>query len=108
MAAKHIKKITPNVEQLLKVSTECRNSDMILWLAYCANNHDLINLIGSTNFNKLKKFMQNFDVPTVETVGRIRRKFQERGEYLSSKKIQTAKKLEVRKMQKELGYNVTL
>lgn len=104
MAAKHIKNKSDKVEQILKISTECRNSDMILWLAYCANHHDLIQVLGLDGFNKLKKFMRSYDVPTVETIGRIRRKFQEVGMYPS--KNPQSRKLESLEVQRELGYNV--
>jgi hypothetical protein len=104
MTARHIRSTTPQVEQILKTSVECRDSDMILWLAYCANHHQLIQVLGMDAFNKLKKFMRDFDVPTVETVGRIRRKFQEVGMYKNENPEQ--RKVEAKAVQKELGYNV--
>lgn len=104
MATFKIKKVSDKVEQILKTSTECRDSDMILWLAYCVNNHDLINVLGLDSYNKLKKFIRNYDIPNVESVGRARRKFQEQGMYLGTK--QKEKKAKALKVQRELGYSV--
>ena len=102
MSAKQIKKVSPNVEQILKHIPAARDSDMILWLAYCANHHDLINVLGHEAFNKLKNFVRNNQNANVESVGRVRRKLQEQGLYLGQKHL--ARKDEALKVQKELGW----
>lgn len=85
MSAHQILKSKDKVEKILKVSTEARDSDSMLWLMYMANHHDLIRVLGREAFNNLRMFLRS-NVPSFETIGRVRRKFQEQGLYTTTKR----------------------
>lgn len=63
---------TQRVEQILKHSTKARNSDKALWIIYAQKSG-----VGLTP-EQVAKIM---DMPSFETIRRIRQKIQEVGQY---------------------------
>jgi hypothetical protein len=90
------------VEAILKRHPEARECDKILWSIYLANNHDLIRVLGMDSFRKLQEVLRNPKVPSVETLGRLRRRFQERGQYLA--KDPKRKKHQAKRVKEALAY----
>lgn len=80
-AAEHFGKHKHNVEQMLKKYPSARRSDQLLYLAYLEDICGLSKAIGAKPYLKLLAFFRKNDVPSMDTVGRIRRKFQEQGQY---------------------------
>lgn len=101
-AANNIIKCQDRVEQILRVSTEARQDDRVLWLAYMVNNHDLIKKIGLDAYRKLKSVMKDPNVPNMDTVGRLRRKLQSKGKYLTAHPVR--RKYEMKKVKQALAY----
>ena len=75
------------VESILNKYGETRDSDKLLWLAYLCTNHGLNNILGD-KYPEFKKMIMNESTPTMESIRRIRQKFQEDGKYVGQKRSQ--------------------
>lgn len=78
------------VKELLEKYEQTRDSDKLLWLAYLCNYHNLKISLGEESYRKLKNIVLNENTPTMESIRRVRQKFQENGLYigkLRSKKL---------------------
>lgn len=91
------------VEFLLENSQPVRDCDKLLWLAYLDTFHDLSQEIGVDAYLKLMSLIMAESTPTMESIRRVRQKFQENGEYLGVKrKIRKQAEGEVREGIKDL------
>ena len=70
------------VGNLLENNPELRDSDKLLWLAYLNQEHGLKDLIGLDAYYKLKELVMDDNTPTMESIRRVRQKYQEEGFYL--------------------------
>lgn len=69
---------------LLNEYVALRDSDKLLWLAYLCKFHDLKNKLGLDGYRKLKEVIMEDDTPTMESIRRVRQKYQENGMYAGS------------------------
>lgn len=74
--------IKERVGKLLELYPELRDSDKLLWLAYLNLVHGLKDTIGSDAYFKLKSVVMDEHTPTMESIRRVRQKFQEEGQYV--------------------------
>lgn len=89
-----LKKAKDKVEVLLNKYPPTRDCDKKLWLAYLFEYHNLQGLIGKDNYIKLRNLILNSDTVTMESVTRCRRKFQEQGLYVGTKRNEKLKEQE--------------
>lgn len=80
-ASKHLSVNKSHVEDALKKYPNTRTSDKMLYAAVLEDSFELSSYIGSTAYLKLCKFLSKPEVPSMETVARIRRRFQADGQY---------------------------
>lgn len=78
--------IKDTVGGLLETYSVLRDSDKLLWLAYLNYKHDMRNIIGEDAYLKLKAIVMDDNTPTMETIRRVRQKYQQNGEYLGEKR----------------------
>lgn len=76
------RKVAPVVEEILKTRPKARNSDRDL-IACVWYKYGLV--LTSEQYDKLS------EVPTAETIRRIRQKLQEQGKYLADKDVRKAR-----------------
>ncbi len=69
--------IMQDIHILLKEYPPLRDSDRLLWLAYCVKHKGLRSLLGNEVYEKFKKWLLNEKVPAFESITRARRKVQE-------------------------------
>jgi len=74
------------VGKLLNDYPVLRDSDKLLWLAYLNYRHELRSIIGEEAYIKLKTVIMHEDTPTMESIRRIRQKYQENGLYVGEKR----------------------
>jgi hypothetical protein len=84
--AKEIRNHKHRVEKILKKYSSTRDCDKKLYLAFLEDECGLSNTIGANAFFKLLEFFKQENVPTMDSVGRVRRKFQEQGLYVGQAK----------------------
>ena len=78
--------IKDTVGGLLETYPELRDSDKLLWLAYLNYKHSMKKIIGEDAYFKLKAIVMDDSTPTMETIRRVRQKFQQNGEYVGEKR----------------------
>lgn len=78
------------VENKLRYSRECRNSDKELYLAVMEHYGITLSKHEQTIFKEM---------PSFETIGRLRRKFQEDGQFLADQRVGKARKFKSMQMQ---------
>ena len=83
---KDLVKAKDKVESLLKSYPECRDNDKLLWLAYLVVFHDLREILGEEAYVKFRELLLNEDTVTMESIRRVRQKFQEEGKYVGTKR----------------------
>lgn len=69
--------IMQDVHILLKDYSRLRDSDRMLWLAYCVKHKNLKQVLGVENYEKFKKWLLDENIPAFESITRARRKVQE-------------------------------
>lgn len=94
-----LKKAKDRVAYLLEKYPATRDCDKTLWLAYLVLYHDLRKLLGEAAYEKFKSLLLNKDTVTMESIRRMRQKFQEDGKYLGAKR---KFKLEEEKLVREM------
>lgn len=72
------------VEHVLFTYPKTRDSDKLLWIAYLAVFHDLKKILGEKAWNQFKQVILDEQTPTMESVRRIRQKYQELGQFVGS------------------------
>lgn len=82
-----LKTCKEKVGQILEQYPKTRDSDKWLWIAYLVIHHDLKNLLGEKAYESFKGLILNDKTPTMETVRRIRQKYQEEGKFVGLKRI---------------------
>lgn len=65
-----------------------RDSDKLLWLAYLCKFHGLQETLGTIGYQKLKKLIMNDSTPTMESIRRIRQKYQENGQFVGENRAE--------------------
>lgn len=88
-------KISDRVENILKVSHGARNSDRELLIIYMQKFG--VNL-SETQMAKIR------EMPSFETIRRIRQKLQEEGKYPASKEVDEARFKKHQRMRHNIGY----
>lgn len=83
-----ISTIKEKVAILLNNHPDTRNSDKLLWLAYLCVHHDLIKILGQENYSKFKTLLMNDSTPTMESIRRVRQKYQEGGLFVGTNRKQ--------------------
>lgn len=76
--------IKEKVEKILKEFPKTRDSDKLLWIAYMVIYHDLKHVLGEKSYQYFKMMLLDENVPTMESVRRVRQKLQESGNYIGS------------------------
>lgn len=76
-----LKTIKARVAAILERYPETRDSDKLLWLAYMNLNHNLKGVLGVQSYQYLKELIMSDDVPSTESIRRVRQKIQENGLY---------------------------
>jgi len=74
------------VEFVLEKYPSTRDSDKLLWLAYLVIFHDLKNVLGEEHYELLKSVVMDKTCPTMESIRRLRQKFQEGGKFVGTKR----------------------
>jgi hypothetical protein len=98
-------KVADLVELLLSQpnSDRLRDSDKLLILAYMNRYHGLAQKIGDRSFAILREIIMN-EMPSLESITRSRRKFQEEGKYIgTNKKERKAQEAKVRENLRKTG-----
>lgn len=90
--------VKDKVEFILERYPETRDCDKKLWLAYLCIFCDLKDTIGYGNYLKVKEIILSPKTCSMESVRRVRQKFQENKQYVGTKR---AKKLEEQEKVKE-------
>lgn len=99
---KDLLKAKDRVEHILKEYPTSRDSDKVLWLAYLVMFHDLRKILGPTAYADFKAILLNEDTVTMESIRRMRQKFQEDGKYVGTKrKFKMEEEKLVREMMRE-------
>lgn len=84
--------ITEQVENILKASRQARNSDKELQIIYMQKSGmDL-------DARQVQKFR---DMPSLETLRRVRQKIQESGKYKADKRVEDSRKFKSMQMQQQ-------
>jgi len=99
---KDLKHAKDKVEKILKEHPGTRDSDKLLWLAYLAIYHDLRNKLGPVAYESFKTILLSDETVTMESIRRMRQKFQENGHYVGTKR---KFKLDEEKLVKEMMLN---
>jgi hypothetical protein len=81
-----LKTVKDKVGNLLEKYPELRDSDKLLWLAYLNAEHKMRNVIGEAAYIRLKAIVLDENTPTMESIRRIRQKYQEDGLYVGEKR----------------------
>jgi len=82
----HLNKAKDRVAYLLDKHPSTRDSDKVLWLAYLATFHDLKNQLGEIPYNKFKEILYSENACSMESVRRVRQKYQEDGLFIGTKR----------------------
>ena len=85
---KSIQSVKHKVRYLLKNYPETRDDDKELWLKYLVKFHKLKRKVNNSDdpYLELKKIILNGGVPPMESVRRVRQKYQEGGKYIGTKR----------------------
>ena len=83
---KDLVRVKDRVEVILDEFPATRDCDKLLWLAYMSIYHDLKREIGHVAYIKLKGLIMDKNTATMESVRRVRQKFQEGGKYVGEKR----------------------
>jgi len=85
-----IKKIKDRVEYLLYHYPDTRDSDKLLWIAYMVIFYDMKSCFdgSESGYAAFKKLIMSNKTPTFESLTRVRRKFQEAGMYIGTKRME--------------------
>ncbi len=81
-----LRRAKDRVEFLLSKHPVCRDDDKLLWIAYLVTFHDLKLAIGNDAYEKFKKILLDEDTCSMESVRRVRQKFQEEGSFIGKKR----------------------
>lgn len=88
---KDVLTIKEKVELLLSKYPETRDSDKLLWLAFMVTYHNLKSTMNEETYIRFKTLLLNNDTPVMESVRRVRQKFQENGKYPPTNKTAQAR-----------------
>lgn len=83
---KDLVNIKDKVQYVLENYPKTQDNDKLLWLAVMVVNYDLREVLGENAYLNFKSWLLKNDIPTFESVTRIRRKFQEANLYVGTKR----------------------
>ena len=83
--------IKDRVGFLLENYSVLRDSDKLLWLAYLNMEYGMQHKIGLEAYAKLKEIIMDEDTPTMESIRRVRQKYQEEGLFVGEKRSKRLK-----------------
>ena len=83
--------IKDKVGKLLEDYPVLRDSDKLLWLAYLNKEYDMFHKIGLESYAILKEIIMDDNTPTMESIRRVRQKYQEEGLYVGEKRSKRLK-----------------
>lgn len=86
--------ITDRVKSILKASKPSRNDDKELWIIYAQKSG--VNL-SSFQIDKIR------EMPSFETIRRVRQKIQEQGQFEADPKVQEARYEKYKKVRGQIG-----
>lgn len=86
-------KVKNKVALILEEYEASRDCDKKLWLAYLVKFHGLREFLRNSNdsYKAFSQLILDDDTPTMESIRRVRQKYQEEGKFLGTKRM---KKLE--------------
>lgn len=81
-------KVKDKVAYILENHPHTRDCDKSLWLAYLVFFHDAQNVVNHSNdpWYSFRDLIKSTDTPTMESVRRVRQKYQEDGQYIGKKR----------------------
>lgn len=82
-------KVRDKVEYVLKTFPSSRDSDKKLWMFYMSEFHNLPRILRSSRdpYFSFSNLLLDESTPTMESIRRVRQKFQQDGLYLGSKRL---------------------
>lgn len=88
MVIKDLTTVKSQVEHLLDKYPQTRDCDKTLWLGYLVLFRNAKSKLNSSKdpWTELKWIVKNSDTATMESLSRVRRKFQEAGYYVGTKR----------------------
>lgn len=93
-----INNVQDRVKFILEKYPECRDSDKLLWLAYCCHYNNLKEVVATGRYTNFKDWLMREEIPSFESLSRTRRKMQEDQEELAgNKKVRLKEESKVRK-----------
>ena len=84
---KDILNVKNKVKTILEKFPDTRDNDKLLWLALMVCNYNLREELGEHSYTIFKLWLLKNKIPTFESVTRVRRKFQEQGQYVGTKRV---------------------
>jgi len=85
---KDLLKISGKVEQILLEVPATRDCDKKLFLHYIARNTSIKFILGEDGWKKFCLYFMRNEIPKLESITRVRRKFQEQGLYVGKKRME--------------------
>lgn len=85
---KDLVKAKDRVENLLEKHPSTRDCDKTLWLSYLVVYHDIRKKMGEESYQIFKNILLDKDTVTMESIRRMRQKFQEEGKFLGKKRLE--------------------
>ena len=85
---KDLIKAKSRVENILQENPKSRDCDKTLWIDYLTKFHNLKEVIGEDAYNKFTETLLSKDTCTMESVRRMRQKFQQDGYYIGLKRME--------------------
>lgn len=92
---KDLVKAKDRVEFLLEKLPAARDCDKTLWLAYLVMYHGLRKKLGDEAYEALKETLFDKDTCTMESIRRMRQKFQEEGKFIGRKRALRLEEAEI-------------
>jgi hypothetical protein len=89
-----LKTVKDKVGEILKDQPETRDSDKLLWLAYMNEFHNMREVVGEKAYLFLENLILSESTPTMESIRRVRQKYQESGLYVGKHRDDRIKEAE--------------
>ena len=71
------KNLRSKIYSLLMYFENLRDDDKLLWIAYCEKYQGLETVVCEANYGEFCKWLMRKEIPTFESITRVRRKLQE-------------------------------
>ena len=86
--------VKDRVAKILEKAPQTRDSDKLLWLAYMVQHHQLKAKLGDVAYYTLKGIFTSEDCPSMESIRRVRQRYQEEGLFPGSSNVKRRRKKE--------------